>query len=751
MSLKSANRVWILGALVAIAVSTGCRTSPEAKEARGLKRGAELLAKKDYSRALLEFQNASQAMPKDAEPYYQMGLAYLGLANIRGSAASFRRATEMNPKHLGAQVKLAAMMTATRDQTLVEEASKRLETVLENAPANTEANDTLAMAEWELGHADDAAVRLEGTLQKSPADLAASVALAKMKLGARDQAGAEEIFRKAVASAPKSPEAALAFAQFYLVTKQPEKAEGEIQRALTLDPRNGTALAALAAMQVAAHRMQEAEETYKRLAALPDKENRHLHAVFLFQTGRRDQALAELLKLASQDPDDRNARSRLLSAYISMGKIAEAQQVLANALKKNSKDTDALFQRAELNLRSGNAKGAETDLKQVLHFKADSAEAHFALSEVYRVEGAAAEAQRHELNEALRLKVALLPARLALAWNFIASKEAKSALEILDQTPPQQRTLLPVIAGRNWALYATGNYKEMRTVLDQVLKTNRDTEFLLQDSVLKIREGDYAGARVDAEEVLRRNPETIGAAQILADSYMAQKEPQKAIQRLTELAEGRPKSAGLQYLLAHYDLTNGRPTEARRAFEAAKAADPNFVQADLSLARIDYAEKHVDEARRRLAAVLNANPKNVAALLMLANIEAQTGDRNDAIAKYRTILAIDGTNVFALNDLAWSLAPDHPDEALKYAQQAGEIAPDDAGVQDTLGWIYYRKGIYRTAVDYLKNAVAKEATPQRQFHLAMCYMKAGDRELGQKTLNAALQKDPSLLKTEQGW
>jgi ligand-binding sensor domain-containing protein len=38
-----------------------------------------------------------------------------------------------------------------------------------------------------------------------------------------------------------------------------------------------------------------------------------------------------------------------------------------------------------------------------------------------------------------------------------------------------------------------------------------------------------------------------------------------------------------------------------------------------------------------------------------------------------------------------------------------------------------------------------------QFHLAMCYLKTGQEDLGQKTLDAALAKDPALRNTEQGW
>jgi hypothetical protein len=54
-----------------------------------------------------------------------------------------------------------------------------------------------------------------------------------------------------------------------------------------------------------------------------------------------------------------------------------------------------------------------------------------------------------------------------------------------------------------------------------------------------------------------------------------------------------------------------------------------------------------------------------------------------------------------------------------------EIAPQDPAVQDTLGWIYYRRGLYPAAAQYLQAAVAKVPNPARQFHLALSYIKAG--------------------------
>ena len=131
--------------------------------------------------------------------------------------------------------------------------------------------------------------------------------------------------------------------------------------------------------------------------------------------------------------------------------------------------------------------------------------------------------------------------------------------------------------------------------------------------------------------------------------------------------------------------------------------------------------------------------------------DEQAGDSPAAIARYRAVIRIDRANLIALNNLAYLLALNDPDEALKYAQQAVELAPDEATIQDTLGWVYYRKGLSGMAVRYLKAAVEKESTPRRQFHLGMSYLRIGDQAAGQKMVREALAKEPNLAKTEHGW
>jgi tetratricopeptide (TPR) repeat protein len=741
----------VSGALVGLyCLSSGCNTSPQAKEANSLRRGKELRDKKDFTRALIEFKNAASAMPKDAEPQYQMGLTYLEAGSPASGVGALRKAIALNPKHQQAQLKLAELMTTSGNKDLLEQAASRLETILSATPDNSEANDALALAEWKLGKTDDAIDRLEDTLKKFPTRLQTSVELARLKLTQKDWTAAEQILQKAVASAPQSSSAELALGQLYMLSNQPAKAEVELRKAVQLDAKNGSALMGLAAVQIAGKRMDEAEQTYRQVAALPGAQYKPVHALFLYREGKRDAALAEFEQLAKSAPNDRAARSRLFAAYVAMGKNQAAQNLVAAALKKSPDDTDALFERAGLSMRNGNATEAERDLKQVLHFKPDFAEGHLAMATVYKAEGMKG-TERQELNEALRINPSMVQARLALARSFTQSNEAKAALDLLNLTPPQQKNMAVVVLERNWALLGAGETKELRAILDQTLRVRRIPELVIQDAVLRMQQGDWTGARADAEEIVKNAPEDIRGLQLLADSYLAQKQPAKAEERIKAIADAHPQSAPLQNLLGQWYLSAKNPAAARKAFEAAHTANPNFPGTELSLAGLDYQEKHFDDARQRLVALVAADPKNVRALIMLGTLAGETNDQEEAVRRYKAAVAVDGSNVVALNNLAYTLAATDPDLALKYAQQAAELAPESATVQDTLGWIYYRKAIFSTAVSYLETAVKKDPTPRRQFHLAMSYLKSGNRDQGQKILQLALQQDPKLPQTEKGW
>ena len=112
-------------------------------------------------------------------------------------------------------------------------------------------------------------------------------------------------------------------------------------------------------------------------------------------------------------------------------------------------------------------------------------------------------------------------------------------------------------------------------------------------------------------------------------------------------------------------------------------------------------------------------------------------------------LAIGGALIFAiwqlgpgtLRNLAYILAEANRDlnDALKFARVAKEQLPEDANIMDTLGWVYYRRGLYDSAIAEFKSSLAK--TPGNAaviYHLGMAYAKKGDKEKALVELERAI-------------
>ena len=257
--------------ILGCALLAGCAT-PASKEARFLRRGKSLLEKKDYSAASIEFRNAIQMMPLDAEAQYQLGLAYLAMGNTRDGASSLLKALELNPKHMGAQLRLASVMALQNDRGLVSDAAHRAGTIATDSLDNATALDVQALAEFRLGKVDQALQHMGDALKKSPGDLAAAINSSRILLQRNDTAGAEAILKKLVEAAPKSSQAALALGQLYFRLNRTGEAEAQIARAVELDPANAEALSVLGSWQLASKRPEQAAQSYKRIASIPGQQ-----------------------------------------------------------------------------------------------------------------------------------------------------------------------------------------------------------------------------------------------------------------------------------------------------------------------------------------------------------------------------------------------------------------------------------------------------------------------------------------------
>jgi len=89
------------------------------------------------------------------------------------------------------------------------------------------------------------------------------------------------------------------------------------------------------------------------------------------------------------------------------------------------------------------------------------------------------------------------------------------------------------------------------------------------------------------------------------------------------------------------------------------------------------------------------------------------------------------------------------DVALSMAQTARRGMPDSPQAADTLGFAYYQKGVYRSAIDMFQESLRLNEKagapddPNVHFHLGLAYQKANQPVQARQQLERALKISPN--------
>jgi tetratricopeptide (TPR) repeat protein len=88
------------------------------------------------------------------------------------------------------------------------------------------------------------------------------------------------------------------------------------------------------------------------------------------------------------------------------------------------------------------------------------------------------------------------------------------------------------------------------------------------------------------------------------------------------------------------------------------------------------------------------------------------------------------------------------DQALQLAQTARRNMPESSNVADTLGWAFYQKGVYESAIGMFQEAIKLAAinnetdNPTYHYHLGLAYARTERPGLARQHLERVLKIDP---------
>ena len=254
------------------------------------------------------------------------------------------------------------------------------------------------------------------------------------------------------------------------------------------------------------------------------------------------------------------------------------------------------------------------------------------------------------------------------------------------------------------------------------------------------------------EKAVSMDATLLEPVQYITAVYLKRKDFDQAVARVRRQLDVAPANPFLNNLMGSVYEAAGNLTDAEKYMKKALELEPSAPALHVSLAGFYLRHKMTEKAKTQYLSAIDKEPQTLSAHMALGLIYEGEKNYDQAQNHYEKALKINPDYVPAANNLAYLYAErgGNIDVALNLAQKAKERVPNDPHISDTLGWIYYKKNVYTTAIGYLKEAAEKQpAHPTIRYHLGMAYFKNGNRDQAKKELQEALRLNPGFEKAQE--
>jgi tetratricopeptide (TPR) repeat protein len=735
-------RITVIVALAAIAAAA-CSRDPQKKSRESIASGDRYAADKKFKEAVVEYRAAIQTDPRSGEARLKLADAYLQVKDIPNAFRETIRAADLLPDNADAQLKAAAFLMLAQKY---EDARTRAQSVLAKDPRNVQAQILVGNATAGMKDFDAAVADMEEAIRLEPARANTYANLGMLQMARGNKESAEAAFKKAVEIDPKSVPARLALANYYAASDQRPLAEQTLKDALALEPKNRLTNRALALLAIANGKPADAEPYLQTMAAASNQPSEKLSvADYYLAMGRKDDAARLLEELAASAEMYVPAKVRLATLAASQNERQRANQIVDEVLVRDAKAGSALELKARLLLADGKRDQALDKAKAAVAAEPRLVPAQYTLGLTYLALNDADNA-RKAFEETLKLNPRAAAAQMQLARIQLVTGKSESsgqyAQDVLNADPKNPTARLILVRSLLARGDAAGAERELAPLTDKY--PNVSAVQTAQGSLALLKRDQPAARRafLRAAETDARN---IDAARGLIMLDIAEKHPADARQRADAMVKANPTNAAALTIAAQAYRLTGDAARAEDLLRQAISSAPNSLSAYGMLGQLYASQRKLEAARTEYQQIIAREPKSVSAHTMLGMLYDMDNKPADAEKAYEAALALDGHAAVAANNLAWLYvdANRNLDQALQLAQTAVAALPDEPNVNDTLGWIYYKKDMYPQALASLRHSVEKDPTNvSAQYHLGLTCVRLNDWDAGRKALKEALRLNP---------
>ena len=759
--------------LVAIFAISGCTNPGKAKIAH-VEKGEAYLKDEKFQEASLEFRNAIQIDDKLASAHWGLARAYEGLQRFQETFEELRKTTELDKDNLDARVKLGNyyIAAAKGHPEVVAEAERLAKEILQKDSNNVEGHILMGSVLYAQNQREQAFAEINHAIELDPKRVESYLSLARFYIVINDKTKAEETFQRAISVNNNSGLAHTEYGKYLVQLNRQAEAEAELTKAVEVEPTNRASRFILASFYLVNKQLDKAEISYKALAEIDkDKpEGRAVLADFYSSTNRLDEAVSIYQEIVAKSPDFTQGHYRLGEIMLMRGDTQGAMTQADEVLKKDQKDRQALLLRARVRAQTGQTndlQAAVEDLKEVLVQEPNSraglyfmAQANFNLGNIDQARAFAGDLERN-YPDYLPAKLMQVQINLAKGDSRGAQRLSTELIDRLNQTAPDRQSSPQMLAEIRAKAYLSRGSAE----LDQDNTAGARKDFMMAHDIAPRDTFPYislAGValvenKMDEavgfyENALSVEGTNFNALSGLIRLYARQNQVSKAHARIDQILNVYPTNASLHYLKAQAYGFERNSAQAEAELRKTLELDSNYIAAYSALGALFINTNQQDRAIAEYQKIVERRPDNATAYTLIGMLDDSRQNYDAAAESYRTALGKDQNAVIAANNLAWLYAVNgkgNLDEAVRLAQGVVQKNPNIPGFVDTLGWVYYKKGLYGAAVEQLRKAVdlderASKAgnsspAPNYHYHLGMALKAKGDKEAARRELQLAVR------------
>ncbi|MFP8965777.1 tetratricopeptide repeat protein [Pokkaliibacter sp. CJK22405] len=443
------------------------------------------------------------------------------------------------------------------------------------------------------------------------------------------------------------------------------------------------------------------------------------------------------------EPDSRVASNLLLDGLFQEEKYDQAFAILNQYdWQKNDAIYSILLSRVE-QMPSESLDTFEKALKQQLRQHPNNPFYHLSSALVARHQQRM-DAAHDQIDQALAIAPGLSQGILVKADILFHQKDFAGATRFLKKEnaarpDPQLQDLLA-------RAYLAGNEPQKALpVLQKLIKKqpeNLEARFSLGRTQIQLAR--YEQAKHTFEELWDMAPNRSPLAFYLGYLAELQKQPQQALDYYQQVSQGDEflTSRSRMIVLMHQldmDEQIGPMLEDSRQESPDHAISLYLLEGEWYSKNQDYAS-----ARTLYTAALDESPSDPDLLYARAMLGEKDGNLDAMIEDLETLAALQPDNAQILNALGYTLTDqtDRHEEALSLLTRAHELKPNDAAIQDSLGWAYYHTEAFDDSLSILRQAYASFPDPEVAYHLGVVLWHFKQHKEATRIWRKALKKKP---------